>query len=43
MDRQYGKNRQGIWKNLRLKYNNEEEEEFDADEEMGEEIAMNEI
>jgi P4 family phage/plasmid primase-like protien len=43
MDRQYGKNRQGIWKNLRLKYNNEEEEEFDADEEMGEEITMNEM
>jgi P4 family phage/plasmid primase-like protien len=42
MDKQYGKNRQGIWKNLRLKYNNEETE-FDADEDMGEEIAMNEI
>ena len=42
MDKQYGKNRQGIWKNLRLKYNNEEED-FDADEEMGQEIALNEI
>lgn len=44
MDRQYGKNRQGIWKNLRLKYSNEEEEaDFNADDEMGEEVSLNEL
>jgi len=33
----------GIWKNLRLKYNNEKEEYFNADEEMGEGIAINKM
>ena len=49
MDKQFTKNRQGIWRNLRLKYQNEEDiqEGSDGDgiidDDMGDEVSFNEI
>ena len=46
MDRQYGKNHQGIWQNLRLKYHNEEEgatANGDDEDDMGGEVLLSEF
>jgi phage/plasmid-associated DNA primase len=48
MDKQFSKNRQGIWRNLRLKYHNEEEDVQNSgvavdEDDMGEEVSLNEI
>jgi len=46
MDRQYGKNHQGIWQNLRLKYHNEEEGAVangDDEDDMGGEVLLSEF
>ena len=44
MDKQFSKNRGGIWKDIRIKYHNEEEDfEEDIQDDGNNEIAMNEI
>ena len=43
MDKQFGKNRQGTWKNLRLKYHHEEDVEEDNNEDFGDDVVLNEL
>lgn len=40
IDKRFGRNKQGVWKNVRLKYHHEEDESTDSDDE--EDLAINE-
>tara|TARA_Y100000813_G_scaffold198588_1_gene187879 strand:+ start:806 stop:3736 length:2931 start_codon:yes stop_codon:yes gene_type:complete len=41
IDKKFGRNKQGLWKNVRLKYHHEEDESTDSDDEEG--IAVSEL
>ena len=41
IDKRFGRNKQGLWKNVRLKYHHEEDESTDSDDEEG--IPVNEL